>query len=142
MKPVHPAAILVVDDDSDHAQIARIVLRSIAPGIPVDVCGSSALVLDAASELPRDTLVLMDRILHGRESFGAIVELRAARPDVWVVLLSAALSSVDRAYAIACGAYEAMEKPGSLDGWREMLGSVVAHEPAATAPSRRPTRAA
>ena len=125
MIPLHPAAILVVDDDSDHAQIARLVLRSIVPAIPVEVCRNTRILRDALGDLPRGTLVLLDRIIDGVESFSTLVDIRGQRPDLAIVMLSASLSLVDRAYAIACGAAEAIEKPSSLDGWRTALGALL-----------------
>ena len=134
MISLRPAAILVVDDDPDHAQIARLVLRSIAPAIPVEVCRDTRTMRAVLGDLPGGTLVLLDRVIEGAESFGAIVDIRAQRPDVAIVMLSAALSSVDRAYAIACGAVEAIEKPSSLSGWRAALGALLGRLGAA--PSR------
>ena len=77
-------------------------------------------------------VVLIDRWLHGVESFDTVVEMRSRRPDVHVVMLSAVLSSIDRAYALACGAVDAIEKPSSLDGWREALASIVGVDTDAT----------
>ena len=135
MKPLSPASILVVDDDVDHAYIARIVLQSIVPAVPIEVRHAAANAFDALLDLPRGSLVLIDRVLDDAESFDTIVRMRAERPDVAIVLLSAALSSVDRAYAIACGAFEAIEKPSGLDGWRRALGALLS----ATTPPDPPT---
>ena len=139
MKQPSPASILVVDDDVDHAYIARIVLQSIVPAVPIEVRHAAASAFDTLLDLPRGSLVLIDRVLDDVESFDTIVRMRAARPDVGIVLLSAVLSSVDRAYAIACGAFEAIEKPSGLDGWRSALGGLVA---ATQLPSQRTHRAA
>ena len=140
MNALRPSAILVVDDDLDHARIAEIVLRSIAPGVPVARCTTTRAAIAALDALPRGTLVLLDRLLGGVESFAAVVALRARRPDLAIVMLSAALSSVDRAYAIACGAHDAIEKPASLAGWRTALGALVAVSDGA--PGRRSPNAA
>ena len=77
-------------------------------------------------------------MLGGIESFDTVVRLRALRPDAPVVMLSAALSSIDRAYALACGAADAIEKPSSLAGWRAVLAALVG---ASGAPPRRRRRA-
>ncbi|RLT39861.1 MAG: DNA-binding response regulator [Chloroflexi bacterium] len=107
MNPLRPSAVLVVEDDPDYARIAQIVLMALVPGIPIEICGVRAEAARALDDLPHGTLVLMDRVLHGVEAFDAIVELRVRRSDVAIVMLSALLSSVDRAYAIACGALDA-----------------------------------
>ena len=128
------SAVLVVDDDADHAQIARLVLRSLAPSTAVEVVHNAPSAVARLGALPRGAVVLIDRRLHGAESFDTVVEMRSLRPDVSVVMLSAALSSIDRAYALACGAADAFEKPASLDGWREMLAAIVGAD---TAVARR-----
>ncbi len=126
MSGLRPPAVVVVEDDPDHARIARFVLESIAPGIRVTLCGDGDAAAAAFDDLPRGALVLMDRLLRGAETFDAIVGLRARRPDATIVMLSALLNSVDRAYAIACGAADAIEKPSTLAGWRVTLGALIA----------------
>ena len=131
---------MVVDDDPDHAQIVRLVLRSIVPAIPVEVCHDTQAMRSALGDFPRGALVLLDRLIDGVKSFSVLVDIRAQRPDIAIVMLSASLSSVDRAHAIASGAAEAIEKPGSLSGWRTVLGARLARSPAA--PPREAPRAA
>lgn len=135
----HPSAILIVDDDDDHAQIAQIVLRALLPAAHVERCADPINALAATAALPAGTLVLMDRMIDGVESFDVVVEMHGRRPDLAIVMLSAALSSIDRAYAIACGAREAIEKPGTLAGWRSALGAIagVGGTGGATGPERR-----
>ena len=125
MRTLNATAVLVVDDDADHAHIARLVLNSLAPTTGVEVVHDAASAIARLAALPRGGVVLIDRRLHGIESFDTVVEMRLRRPDVDVVMLSAALSSIDRAYALACGAVDALEKPASLAGWREALASIV-----------------
>lgn len=120
-----PPAVLVVDDDPDHARIAALVLHTLAPGLDVQLAHDAASAVAALGAQPRGALVLVDRMLSGVESFDTVVHMHALRPDVTVVMLSAALSPIDRAYALACGARDAIEKPGGLAGWREALGALV-----------------
>jgi len=136
VKAITPTAVLVVDDDPDQLRIARLVLRAQLPGTPVLLCAGSEQALLALAEVPRGALVLMDRVLDGQESFSAVTAIRDVRPDLSIAMVSAAFSSVDRAYAIACGAIEAIEKPATLDGWRTALGQlgVVLSGPARFAP--------
>lgn len=123
---IMPSAIMIIEDDPDHARIARIVLEAMAPGVLLAVCRDREEAAAALDDLPRGPLVLMDRLLYGVETFDAITWLRTRRPDARVVMLSALLDSVDRAYAIACGAADAIEKPSTLAGWRTTLGALVA----------------
>ncbi len=138
MSALRPTAVLVVDDDANHAWIARLVLDALAPGLPVEVCIDAAAAREAIGGLPRGALVLMDRRLGGVETFDTVVDCRSRRPDVPVVMLSAMFTSIDRAYAIACGARDAIEKPSTLAEWRSVLGVLIA----ADAPAPRVSRAA
>ena len=125
MNAVHPSAILVVDDNVDHAIIARLVLRGLAPDVTVSMVHTAEAAIPAAMALPLGALVLIDRRLGGVESFDAVVQLRMRRPDVAVVMMSAALTTIDRAAALASGALDGIEKPGNLEGWRGALGAIV-----------------
>ena len=134
-----PSAVLVVDDDPDHAEIAALVLHALAPGLTVRICASASAAVAALDEQPRGALVLVDRVLAGVESFDSVVRMHGVRPDVTIVMLSAALSSIDRAYALACGARDALEKPASLAAWREAMGALLGMD---DAPDRQAPRAA
>lgn len=125
MTSLLPPGVLVVDDDPDHARIAALVVASLAPGLAVRCARDAASALGALEAQPRGALVLVDRVLAGVESFDAVARMHALRPDVTIVMLSAALSSTDRAYALACGARDAIEKPGCLAGWRDVLGALL-----------------
>ena len=136
-------AVLIIDDDLDHARIASLVLRTLAPDAPVEMCHDTTAAMGALGGQPRGTLILVDRLLAGVESFDTVVRMHAARPDATIVMLSAALSSIDRGYALACGARDAVEKPSSLAGWRDLLSTLVGTAGAPlTPPAPRGTRAA
>lgn len=137
MSPVTLPAILVVDDDADHGEIVRLVLRALAPDVPVQLCGDGQAAIVALAGQPRGTLILVDRVLAGVDSFDTVVRMRTLRPDTAVVMLSAALSSIDRAYALACGAADAIEKPASLAGWRAALAAILDPAEATSHASRR-----
>ncbi len=118
-------AVLIIDDDLDHARIASLVLRTLAPDVAVEICHEAGGAMGALEGQPRGALILVDRLIAGVESFDTVVRMHAARPDATIVMLSAALSSIDRAYALACGARDALEKPASLAGWRDLLSTLV-----------------
>ena len=117
--------IVVVDDDVDHALLARMVLRQIVPGAEVTVMTDPHELAERLALVPAGALVLMDRRLDGRDGAAMIPALRAVRGDLRFVLLSAALSERERDRALALGAQAALEKPGSLVGWRSLLASIV-----------------
>ncbi|MEX2229861.1 MAG: response regulator [Dehalococcoidia bacterium] len=117
--------VVIVDDEVDHAIIIRRVLAAIAPYAAVDVMTDPHAVEDRLIQAPPRALLLMDRMLAGRQSIDLIPGLLRARPDLSIALLSAALSDEDRKRALAAGAVAAAEKPGTLDGWRMLLRELL-----------------
>src|SRR5690606_25971009 len=109
--------VVIVDDDVDHAVIARSVLASVAPDAPVTTLTDPRDLAARLAEAPRDAVVLIDRMLDLAESFPLIQRVSAERPDLRFVMLSAALSVEDAGRAMEAGAAGAAEKPGSLRGW-------------------------
>lgn len=117
--------IVIVDDDVDHAVIARTVLSMLAPSTAVDVLTDMRLLTERLDSLAPGTIVLIDRLLDTVESYPLIAELTRARPDVRVVMLSAALSPDDARRGREAGAMIAVEKPGGLAAWKSLLGGVL-----------------
>ena len=120
-----PASVLIVDDDPDHAYIARYVLLGLAPQLEVRIFTALAGLARELAAAPADSLVLLDRLLAGVETYAALEEARAARPDLRVALLSAWLTPEEEQRARSAGATTAAEKPASLDGWRALLGGLL-----------------
>lgn len=118
-------SVVIVDDEVDHAIIIRRVLAGIAPGAIVDVMTDPRNVDERLRDAPEGALLLVDRMLGGRESIGMLPDLLAHRPDLSVALLSAALIETDRARALDAGAIAAEEKPASLEGWRSLLRDLI-----------------
>lgn len=118
-------SVVVVDDDIDHALIVRLVLSRLAPDATIDVMTDPRALAQRLVEVPQGTLVLLDRQLDGRDGIDLIPLLRAERPDLRTVLLSAALPEADRLRALSAGAYAAVEKPGSLIGWQQLVESLL-----------------
>lgn len=117
--------VVIVDDDVDHAVIARTVLASVAPEVPVTTLTDPRGLGTRLAEVDRGALVLIDRVLDVEESYSVIRQVAALRPDLRFVMLSAALSRDDAARAIRAGATGSAEKPGSLGGWRTLLGRLL-----------------
>ncbi len=68
---------------------------------------------------------MIDRLLDGVESLALIDDVTAVRSDLYVVVLSASLTALDEERALYAGAHEAMQKPGSLAGWRALVEGIV-----------------
>ena len=118
-------SILIVDDDIDHAVILRTVIATVAPNAPTDTCTDPIRLPGVLLEAEPDAVVFIDRMLLGVESFRYVREAAEQRPDLHLVVLSAALSEADEKRALAAGAADALEKPGSLSEWRAMLTRVL-----------------
>jgi DNA-binding response OmpR family regulator len=121
-----PPAALIVDDEPDHAMIIERVFATLAPELDVQIVPAGEVERRLCLDAPVGALVLLDRLLGGRESYAALRAVRARRSDLTIGVLSASLSDVDRERALQAGADEAAEKPGSLDGWRALLGRLLA----------------
>ena len=127
-----PPVVFVVDDDIDHVVIICRMLADVAPDLPVEtITDPYDLLARLVEALAPGALLLIDRLLHGREVYDTLTQLCAARPDVTVVMLSAVLGDEERRRALAAGARRAEQKPGSLAGWRALLGELVGAAPAA-----------
>ena len=126
MTPLPLAAVVIVDDEIDHAIIMGRVLAEVAPGVEVLVMTDPANIEARLRDVPIGALVLIDRKLGRDDSIAMIAPLLAARADLGVVLLSSALIPADHERALAAGAIVAAEKPGSLAGWRALLRELLA----------------
>ncbi len=120
-----PPALIIVDDEVDHALIIRSLVTEMAADLPVEVITEASGVVERLEQAPERALLLLDRILDGREVFEWLGTLRAARPDLTIVVLSAALSEEDRKRALNAGADHAAQKPGGIAGWRALLAEVM-----------------
>lgn len=123
--------VVIVDDELDHAVISRLVLAQVAPEVGVDTFTNlEGLGARLAAEVTPRSLVVIDRMLDGTESFGLIEELKGVRPDLTVVLVSAVLDPRDRQRAVEAGAMLAAEKPGDLVAWRAFFTDLLGRRPA------------
>ena len=131
-----PAALVIVDDNTDHAWIVRHVVADVAPGFPVIAVHDPGLQLGGLELAPAGAVVLLDRVLLGVDGIALLPALHVARPDLRLVLWSAVLSEQDRARALAAGASAVLEKPLGLEGWRTLLVGLLDGAPvlAADAP--------
>ncbi len=117
--------VVIVDDDSDHALIVRLVLLELSPLADITVLSDLQHLGARLERVPEGALVLLDRRIDGTDGCALIAPLRAARPDLRVVLLSAHLGEDERARALAAGADAAHEKPSSMADWRALLAGFV-----------------
>jgi DNA-binding response OmpR family regulator len=95
----------------------------LAQGHQVDVSGDGLEGEHRA--LTRDVdLVILDRMLPGREGVEVLRGIRAAKPDLPVIMLTALAEVGAKVEALDAGATDYMTKPFSVD---ELLARVRAH---------------
>jgi DNA-binding response OmpR family regulator len=112
--------ILLVEDEP---ALARGLLDNLrAEGFDARLVGRGDRVLQAVEELDPDGLVL-DIMLPGRSGLEVLKDLRARRPDLPVLLLSAKGELVDRVVGLELGADDYLPKPFAL---QELLARVRA----------------
>jgi two-component system, OmpR family, alkaline phosphatase synthesis response regulator PhoP len=112
--------ILVVEDD---AAIRRGLCDALAfAGYAVGECARGDEAVDRALAAPCD-LLLLDVLLPGKDGFQILRELRAAHPQLPVILLTARGAEEDRVRGLKLGADDYVVKPFSAS---ELLARVEA----------------
>jgi len=123
--------ILVVEDE---AAIADFVQRGLtAEGHRVEVAGDGPSGEQRALETDVD-LVILDRMLPGRDGLDVLARIRASKPGLPVIVLTARGEIADRVDGLDAGATDYVVKPFAFD---ELAARVRAHlrapgQPAAT----------
>lgn len=117
--------MVIVDDEVTLAVVMRTLVLQGWPDANVSVFTDPLDLGLRLLDVPRDSVVLMDRRLGGVESYGVISSLVAARPDVRVAMLSASLGPEEIMRARHAGAFAAFEKPAALAEWRVLLAQLV-----------------
>jgi DNA-binding response OmpR family regulator len=113
--------ILVVEDE---AGIADFLERGLsAEGYGVRVAGDGISGEELAMEREVD-LVVLDRMLPGRDGIEVLRSIRRARPMLPVILLTAKTEVADRVEGLDLGATDYVTKPFSFE---ELLARVRAH---------------
>ncbi|WUV84970.1 response regulator transcription factor [Streptomyces sp. NBC_01476] len=107
-----PVRVLVVDDEPDLTEVLAGVLRY--EGWQVRTAGDVSSALAQARDFEPDAVVL-DIMLPDGNGLAALRGLRAARPDVCVLFLTARDSVEDRIAGITAGGDDYVTKPFSLE---------------------------
>jgi DNA-binding response OmpR family regulator len=122
------ASILVIDDEPDLVRFVRRALE--ADGHDVTSAYDGALGLGMALNEPPD-LVVLDLVMPGVDGRHVLGALRAVRPDVRVLVLSAESDVGARVELLEAGAVDFLGKPFAI---RELLARVQARLAAAVDP--------
>src|SRR5512139_4340530 len=120
-KGATPWKVLLVDDEQSALQMYGALLRE--DGIPVLAAATAERARALAKGEPRLGLVVLDLVLPDVEGLELFRELRAVRPEVPIVMLTA-YGSVDSAVqALHEGAYHYFTKPADIEQWRAIVRS-------------------
>lgn len=104
--------ILVIEDEP---KVARFIERGLRQqAYAVDVAGDGEDGLQLAGDHEYD-LIVLDVMLPGRDGFGVLRELRAARRATRVLMLTARDGLADRVRGLDLGADDYLVKPFDLD---------------------------
>jgi len=122
-KSAAPWKVLLVDDEQSALQMYGALLRE--DGIPVLTAATGERARALAKNEPRLGLVVLDLVLPDVDGLGLFRAIRAVRPEVPVVMLTA-FGSVDTAVqALREGAYHFLTKPADLEQWRALVRSAL-----------------
>ena len=116
------ADILVVDDDQSVANAFRTFLE--LEGHECRLASSPAEAMRLIGER-RPALVLMDIRMPGVDGLSALREIRAACPDLYVVMMTGYGTSQTSIDAIRAGAFDYLNKPLDLEELRVVIGKAL-----------------
>jgi DNA-binding NtrC family response regulator len=117
-----PVRILIVDDDAAIADILRDVVAH--EGREVRVCYDGLKAVECLEAAVYDLLIL-DLMLPGVEGQEVFKVAKQVNPDVLVIIITG-YATLERAItAIKEGAYDFIQKPFKLDGFKISVGNAV-----------------
>jgi two-component system response regulator HydG len=114
-------SILIVDDDIAHRTMLRILLEWEYEIAEAD-CG--ALAIEKVQRTPFD-LVLMDVCMPEIGGIEALDKIKACRPKIPVIMMTAYASIETVAHALEKGAYGYLAKPFDFENLRQAIENAV-----------------
>ena len=116
-------SILIVDDDSAHRTMLRILLDWEYEIVEAE-CGSKAI--EKIQNAPFD-LVLMDVCMPEISGVEALGRIKATNPKVPVIMMTAYSSAETANRAMEKGAFDYLTKPFDFDNLRSTIEKAIAH---------------
>jgi len=122
---MEPGRIFVCDDDKDIQQLLHRMLDS--RGHSVEIFPGGQQLLKALEEVKeeRPDLVLLDFKLPGLDGLEVLRRIKASRPNLPVVMMSAFATVRSSVNAMKLGAYDYLLKPFSPDEFFSLVDKVV-----------------
>jgi DNA-binding response OmpR family regulator len=113
-------SILVIEDDPDIRNLVELHLRDAGYEIAIETTGNEGMKRALAGSFD---LVLLDIMLPGVDGLEICRRLRAERPKVPILMLTARSTELDRVLGLELGADDYLTKPFSV---RELLARIKA----------------
>ena len=121
--PPEPARIWIVDDDRAVRFVLATALRE--AGYAVDGFENARDALDALRDRGAPALLFTDVRMPGEDGLVLLDRLKAAAPQLPVIVMSAYTDIASTAGAFRGGAYEFLSKPFDLDAAVELAGRAM-----------------
>ncbi len=123
-----PQKILIVDDNPDDIEIAKIVLAERGYEVEVEVARQCEVALDLlrqGNDLP--SLILLDLKLYGMGGIEALRQIRADRrfDHIPVIIVTSSYLEADKKEALAVGADHFLCKAFDIDRFSEDLHALL-----------------
>ncbi len=118
------SSLLVIDDEPNILTTVRRALE--IEGYRVEVAGSAAAGLAKLAENDID-LILLDVMMPGETGLEALPKIRAAKPEVSVIMMSGNATIETAVNATKLGAYDFIEKPLSSDKLLLTVGNALSY---------------
>ncbi len=115
---MRPDRVLLVDDEETFLEILAERLRS--RGLDVTCVTSGEEALEVAEGSPFDAVVL-DLAMPGLDGIETLRRLRAAEPDIQVMILSGRATIDTAVEAMRLGAIDILEKPAEVEALVERI---------------------
>lgn len=117
-----PVRILIVDDDAAIAEILKDVVAH--EGREVRVCYDGLSAVERLQTAPYDLLIL-DLVIPGVEGLEVFKVAKKVNPDVLVIIITGYATLETAIAAIKQGAYDFIQKPFKLDGFKIAIDNAV-----------------
>jgi DNA-binding response OmpR family regulator len=124
--------VLVVEDDPDIVMVIRLILEP--AGYTMEVATTLAEAHARLSHFPAPQVVIVDRRLPDGDGLEFVRALKARRPEVRVLVLSAVVSALDFRAAHHAGATRVMDKPFEPDELEAAVEELCRQVPADASP--------
>ena len=120
-----PKRILIVDDEPDIREVARVSLEAIGGHEVIDVASGADALVAAARERPDAILLdVMMPGLDGPTTFARLQESEATR-DIPVIMLTAKVQATDRSRLAELGVAAVLSKPFDPMSLADEVASVL-----------------